>query len=51
VNAAKREWNVFYAPHDVSTEDIKGKKKKGVIKGRIVYIIGIIMLVASFFVK
>ena len=50
-SAAKREWNVFYAPHDISTEDIKTKKKKGARKGRIVYILGIIMLVGSFFVK
>ena len=50
-SAAKREWNVFYAPHDVPTEDIKTKKKKGTRKGRIVYILGIIMLVGSFFVK
>ena len=50
-SAAKREWNVFYAPHDTPTLDIKKKKKIGVMKGRIVYILGIIMFVASFFVK
>jgi len=50
-SAAKRQWNVFYAPHDISTVDIKEKKKKGVMKGRIIYILGLIMLVASFFVK
>ena len=50
-NAAKREWNVFYAPHDAPTEDVKAKKKKGVMKGRVVYILGILMLAASFFVK
>ena len=51
VSAAKREWNVFYAPHDAPTEDVKAKKKKGTMKGRVVYILGALMLVASFFVK
>ena len=51
-NAAKREWNVFYAPHDLSSQvDNKTKKKKSVVKGRVVYILGIVMLVASYFVK
>jgi len=50
-SAAKREWNVFYAPHDVVEEDLKVKKKKRMMKARIVYILGSIMLLASFFVK
>ena len=50
-SAAKREWNVFYAPHDIAREDTKAKKKKGMMKGRIIYSSGIIILVASFFVK
>jgi len=50
-NAAKREWNVFYAPYDTPNGDIKAKRKKSVIKGRAVYILGIIVLAASFFIK
>jgi len=50
-SAAKKEWNVFYAPHDTPTGDIKAKKKKTLIKGRIVYILGIVMLVLSYVIK
>lgn len=50
VSAAKKEWNVFYAPHDEYTDDNKAKMKAGCIRGRVVYSIGIVLLVASFFI-
>jgi hypothetical protein len=51
VNSAKKEWNLFYAPQDKYTDDMKAKRKSACLKGRIVYSIGFILFVASFFVK
>lgn len=51
VNTAKKEWNLFYAPEDKFTDDMKAKKKSACLKGRIVYSIGFILFVVSFFIK
>lgn len=50
VNAAKKEWKVFYAPHDEYNDENKAKLKTGCMRGRVVYVIGIVLLAASFFV-
>lgn len=49
-SAAKKEWNVFYAPEDKYTDDRKVKNKIALIRGRVVCALGVVIFAASFFV-
>lgn len=48
VISAKREWKIYYAPHDEYTEDLIKQRKRDFLKGRIVYILGIVFFILSF---
>lgn len=50
-NTAKKQWNTFYDARNRTDEQTKSQKKKSLLRGRIVMIAGVVIFIASYFVK
>lgn len=50
-NTARKQWNTYYDAKDRTPEQSKSEKKKSLWRGRIVMIAGLLIFIASYFVK